>query len=90
MRAEGAEQLVEVQCVATWRQRGSGRSLLVLPFEYSHCLRIDDVGVEQLIPVNIAQTGVVIRGALRSTPPIGTGWLLARLVGGLICSALKL
>lgn len=38
------------------------RSLLVLPFEYSHCLELTGTGVERLLPVNLAQTGVIVRG----------------------------
>ena len=38
-----------------------GRSLLVLPFEYSRCLRVKalDGSVAQLIPVNLQQTGLI-------------------------------
>ena len=40
------------------------RSLLVLPFEYSHCLRIDAAsnGRARLIPVNLQQTGLLFEG----------------------------
>lgn len=39
----------------------SGRSLLVLPFEYSHCLRVKALGgnAAQLVPVNLQQTGLI-------------------------------
>ena len=41
-----------------------GRSLLVLPFEYSHCLRLDVVtGGARLIPVNLQQTGLLFEGS---------------------------
>jgi hypothetical protein len=38
-----------------------GTSLLVLPFEYSHCLRVKALGgnTAQLIPVNLQQTGLL-------------------------------
>ncbi len=39
-----------------------GTSLLVLPFEYSHCLQVEGNGLEQLIPVNLAQIGLVVHG----------------------------
>ena len=39
-----------------------GTSLLVLPFDYSHCLEIEGEGLVQMIPVNLAQTGLVVRG----------------------------
>ena len=38
----------------------SGKSLLVLPFEYSHCLRLEGTdGVARLVPVNLQQTGLI-------------------------------
>ena len=37
-------------------------SLLVLPFDYSHCLEVEGEGLDQMIPVNLAQTGLVIHG----------------------------
>lgn len=40
----------------------SGRSLLVLPFDYSDCLRIRGTGLERKLPVNLSQTGIVIQG----------------------------
>jgi hypothetical protein len=42
----------------------SGRSLLVLPFEYSHCLRLKETGsTARLIPVNLQQTGLLFDGS---------------------------
>lgn len=42
------------------RAASPGRSLLVLPFEYSHCLRIKAAsGEPQLIPVNLQQAGLL-------------------------------
>jgi len=40
------------------------RSLLVLPFEYSHCLHLDAAnnGRARLIPVNLQQTGLLFEG----------------------------
>ena len=42
--------------------RSGGISLIVLPFEFSHCLEASGVGLKEIIPVNLAQTGVVIEG----------------------------
>jgi hypothetical protein len=44
--------------------KSSGTSLLVLPFDFSHCLRVEGEGVEELIPVNLAQSGIVFSGNL--------------------------
>jgi hypothetical protein len=42
------------------RAASSSRSLLVLPFEYSHCLELDVAGGRaQLLPVNLQQTGLL-------------------------------
>jgi hypothetical protein len=42
------------------RATSQGRSLLVLPFEYSHCLRIKSAaGRPQLMPVNLHQVGLM-------------------------------
>jgi hypothetical protein len=42
------------------RAESAGRSLLVLPFEYSYCLRMKAAGDEpQLIPVNLQQVGLL-------------------------------
>jgi hypothetical protein len=41
-----------------------GTSLLVLPFEYSHCLRLKVMnGTARLIPVNLQQTGLLFDGS---------------------------
>ena len=41
-----------------------GTSLLVLPFEYSHCLRLKETGsTARLIPVNLQQTGLLFDGS---------------------------
>ena len=47
----------------TIRAQSPGRSLLVLPFEYSQCLRIDlqEQGSARLIAVNLQQTGLLFR-----------------------------
>jgi hypothetical protein len=39
-----------------------GTSLLVLPFDYSHCLEVEGQGLDRMIPVNLSQTGLVVRG----------------------------
>lgn len=39
-----------------------GTSLLILPFDYSHCLRARGDGLGGLIPVNLSQTGLLIHG----------------------------
>ena len=42
------------------RANSPGRSLLVLPFEYSHCLQIKAAsGQPRLVPVNLQQTGLL-------------------------------
>jgi hypothetical protein len=42
--------------------RSRGTSLLVLPFDYSHCLEIKGQGLDRMIPVNLSQTGLIVRG----------------------------
>lgn len=63
--------LVQAEQVSVSLQKGpkirvkaysAGTSLLVLPFEYSHCLEADGEGLDQIIPVNLAQTGLVVHG----------------------------
>lgn len=39
-----------------------GVSLLVLPFDYSYCLRARGKSLESMVPVNLAQVGLLIRG----------------------------
>jgi hypothetical protein len=48
------------------RAESSGESLLVLPFEYSHCLHLETSRAEpaRLIPVNLQQIGLLFRGEL--------------------------
>jgi hypothetical protein len=43
------------------RAESAGRSLIVLPFEYSHCLRLETKdGIKaRLLPVNLQQTGLL-------------------------------
>jgi hypothetical protein len=41
----------------------SGTSLLVLPFEFSYCLDVQGTGLDRLIPINLAQIGLIIRGS---------------------------
>ena len=43
--------------------QSAGTSLLVLPFEFSYCLQVRGTGLDRIIPVNLAQTGLVIRGS---------------------------
>jgi hypothetical protein len=44
-----------------------GRSLLVLPFEYSHCLRLTEAGGRaRLVPVNLQQTGLLFQGSVEA------------------------
>lgn len=44
-----------------------GRSLLVLPFEYSHCLKITAAGGRaQLMPVNLQQTGLLFENSVEA------------------------
>jgi hypothetical protein len=42
--------------------RSRGTSLLVLPFDYSHCLEVEGQGLDRMIPVNLSQTGLIVRG----------------------------
>lgn len=42
--------------------RSSGESLLVLPFEFSHCLTAHGDGLIDLIPVNLGQVGLLVEG----------------------------
>jgi hypothetical protein len=44
--------------------RSAGTSLLVLPFDFSHCLQVEGQGFEKLFPVNLAQIGLVFQGQL--------------------------
>ena len=39
-----------------------GTSLIVLPFDYSHCLKVEGEGLDRMVPVNLAQTGLVVHG----------------------------
>ena len=41
------------------RATSEGRSLLVLPFEFSHCLRISGSAGARLLPVNLQQLGLL-------------------------------
>lgn len=41
------------------RATSTGKSLLVLPFEFSHCLRIDGSAGVRLLPVNLQQLGLL-------------------------------
>jgi hypothetical protein len=46
----------------------AGRSLLVLPFEYSHCLRLELEAESsgQLLPVNLQQTGLLFEKRIKA------------------------
>jgi hypothetical protein len=44
------------------RAASTGTSLLVLPFDWSHCLTATGAGFVDLVPVNLAQTGLLIEG----------------------------
>jgi hypothetical protein len=45
----------------------SGRSLLALPFEYSHCLRLQsEPAGARLIPVNLQQTGLLFQDRIEA------------------------
>lgn len=41
------------------RATSPGRSLIVLPFEFSHCLRLSGAANARLLPVNLQQLGVL-------------------------------
>ncbi len=51
------------------RAGSPGQSLLVLPFEYSECLRLEILGgrTARLIPVNLQQTGLLFEGQIDIT-----------------------
>lgn len=58
--ASFADITVDRGPVLVVRAASPGKSLLVLPFEYSHCLELQSVrGRVQLIPVNLQQTGLL-------------------------------
>jgi hypothetical protein len=40
----------------------AGTSLLVLPFDWSHCLKASGIGLIDVLPVNLSQTGLLISG----------------------------
>jgi hypothetical protein len=41
------------------RASSPGRSLLVLPFEFSHCLELSGTAGARIVPVNLQQTGLL-------------------------------
>jgi hypothetical protein len=41
----------------------TGTSLVVLPFEFSYCLEVEGTGLDRIVPVNLAQIGLIIRGS---------------------------
>jgi len=51
------------------RAVSSARSLLVLPFEYSTCLRLklNQSGSAELLPVNLQQTGLLFEGRINAS-----------------------
>jgi hypothetical protein len=59
---------VETGPVLHVRAQSPGTSLLVLPFEYSHCLRLNavDGAPARLIPVNLQQTGLIFEGHIEA------------------------
>ena len=49
------------------RSKSPGQSLLVLPFEFSHCLRLKTQnGSARLMPVNLQQTGLLFEGEVQA------------------------
>lgn len=66
-----ADDLVRAQRVAMRFEKGpairvsaysAGTSLLVLPIDFSHCLKAAGAGLVRMLPVNLAQTGLLVRG----------------------------
>jgi hypothetical protein len=50
------------------RASSSGRSLLVLPFEFSRCLHLTGANTSaRLMPVNLQQTGLLFEGSVEAT-----------------------
>ena len=64
------------------RATSPGRSLLILPFDYSHCLRLEAAGGgARLIPVNLQQTGLLFEERVEAK-----NYLSVRAVPGLALS----
>jgi len=70
---KGLENLTKASNIRLLYKKGSvvkvqaqskGRSLLVLPFDYSHCLQTEGAGIVDIIPVNFGLVGLVIEGAV--------------------------
>jgi hypothetical protein len=58
--ASSAAVTVDLGPTLIVRATSPGRSLLILPFDYSHCLRLETgAGSGRLIPVNLQQTGLL-------------------------------
>jgi hypothetical protein len=63
VRATSARVTVELGPTLVVQAFSPGRSLLVLPFEYSHCLHLSDASAgARLMPVNLQQTGLLFEG----------------------------
>jgi hypothetical protein len=46
------------------KAESSGRSMLVLPIHFSHCLSLDEEGTARLFPANLVQTGLLFENEL--------------------------
>jgi hypothetical protein len=65
--ATSAKVTVDLGPTLVVQASAPSRSLLVLPFEYSHCLRLDAAnGQARLMPVNLQQTGLLFEGSLEA------------------------
>src|SRR5262249_52115782 len=74
------EPLVEASTGKMFFERGAirvqaesrGRSLLLLPVQYSHCLVLSDVSAS-LLPANLIQTALLFRGTIDLRIHLGYG-----------------
>jgi hypothetical protein len=65
--AISASVTVDVGPTLVVQASSPGRSLLVLPFEYSHCLRLSEASTSaRLMPVNLQQTGLLFEGSVEA------------------------
>ena len=55
------------------RATSPGRSLLILPFDYSHCLKLEAAGGARAHPVNLQQIGLLFYDGSKQELPTGSG-----------------
>ena len=63
-KASNIKLLYKKGPVVKVQAQSKGRSLLVLPFDYSHCVQTEGVGIVDIIPVNFGLVGLVIEGSV--------------------------